>query len=89
LFSLGVKQQTINQTELNSRKNTQITLFVKPVTHILVVNRRRTDNAMAKWIKGQTTVKKTLHRRLNIEAATRNPLKKGSDVECSGRVGSS
>jgi hypothetical protein len=33
---------------------------VKHATHILAVSRRRTDNAMAKWIKGQTTVNKTI-----------------------------
>jgi hypothetical protein len=30
------------------------------------VNRRRTGNTMAQRIKGQTTIYKTLHRKLNI-----------------------
>ena len=46
-----------------------------------VVNRRRTDNTIAKG-KGQAMIYKTLHRKLT-------PLNTGRELMCFGRVGSS
>jgi hypothetical protein len=40
---------------------------------------------MAKWIKGQTTVNKTIELKTKYWGSNANPLKKGSIVECSGR----
>jgi hypothetical protein len=51
------------------------------------VNQGRTDNTMAKRkkTKGQTTIYKTLHRKLKIEQH-RTSLKTGVELMCSGRM---
>ena len=58
-----------------------ILIYIKGYSE--VVNRRMIENIMAKWkrTKGQTTIYKTLHRKLNL--AHRQPV---DELMCSGRV---
>ena len=53
------------------------------------VNRRRTDNTMAKEKGQQDKQPSTKHRHKTKNRVTRTPLKTGCELWCSGRVGGS